>query len=118
MKVIIAGGRTFNTQQHYELLKEVCTEMLSKCTNIEIVSGTARGADSLGENFATEMGYDIKRFPADWNQFGKGAGHIRNKQMADYADALIVFWDEESKGTKSMISLAKKQNLQIKIQIY
>lgn len=118
MKVIVAGGRDFCTYKHYDLLKEVCTRILSKCTNIEIVSGKARGADTLGENFANEMGYQIKEFPADWDQFGKGAGYIRNKQMADYADALIVFWDGKSRGTKNMIDIAKKKGIQIKIQQY
>jgi hypothetical protein len=108
MKIIIAGSRTYND---YELLKRVCDETLSLIT--EIVSGTANGADKLGERYAKEKGYPIKQFPADWNKYGKSAGYIRNKQMAEYADALIAFWDGKSKGTKHMIDLAKLNNLKI-----
>jgi len=115
MKVIIAGGRNFND---YKTLKDVCNKVLKNCTNIEIVSGTAKGADSLGEQYANEMNFKIKRFPADWDKHGRSAGYIRNSEMANYSDALISFWDENSKGTKHMIDLAKKQGLQVKIHTY
>lgn len=111
MKVIIAGSRNFND---YEKLKEVCDFMLSRQTDIEIVSGVARGADLLGERYAKEKGYQIKQFPADWSM-GKQAGYVRNEQMAQYADAVIVFWDGKSKGSEHMINLAKKHNLKVKI---
>ena len=94
MKVIIAGGRTFND---YDLLCKFCNKALSLQTEIEIVSGTANGADKLGEKYANENGYSIKQFPADWDKYGKSAGYIRNEEMAKYADALIAFWDGKSK---------------------
>lgn len=115
MKVIIAGSRNFND---YILLKNNCDILLSITKEtIEIVSGGARGADTLGEKYAHENNLELKIFPADWS-IGKGAGFIRNKQMAEYADALIAFWDGESKGTKMMIDLAKKMNLKVKVVIY
>ena len=114
MKVIIAGSREFND---YDKLCKFCDHILQNQKEIEIVSGTAKGADKLGEKYATEKGYSIKRFPADWN-IGKSAGYLRNKEMAEYADALIAFWDGKSKGTKNMIDLAKKNNLKIKICNY
>lgn len=112
MKIIIAGSRDFND---YETLKKVCDFMLSRQDEVEIVSGTARGADQLGERYAREKGYLIKQFPADWTKDGKRAGYIRNKEMAEYADALIAFWDGKSKGTEHMINLAKKRGLKVKI---
>jgi len=115
IKVIIAGGRKFND---YSLLFDVCNHMLQNQKDVEIVSGTAGGADKLGEKYAKEKGYPLKQFPANWEQFGKGAGYIRNKQMAEYADALICFWDGESKGTGHMIDLAKKQGIKVKIEKY
>lgn len=114
MKVIIAGGRDFND---YDLLKLKCDTILKNQTNIEIVSGTARGADKLGEKYSQEKGYRVKLFPADWN-LGKKAGYIRNEQMAQYADSLIAFWDGQSKGTKHMIDLAKKYNLNVRVINY
>jgi hypothetical protein len=111
MKVIIAGSRDFND---YETLKEICDFMLSRQTDIEIVSGVAKGADLLGERYAKEKGYSIKQFPANWS-IGKQAGYLRNEEMAQYADAAIVFWDGKSKGSEHMINLAKKYNLKVKI---
>lgn len=61
-KVIIAGGRDFD---NYTLLEYVCEELLQGYTNIEIVSGTARGTDKLGEKFAVENEYVLTKFPAD-----------------------------------------------------
>lgn len=114
MKLIIAGGRYFND---YALMKRKCTFLLKNTNSetIEVVSGGATGADSLGERFAKENNYSIKRFPADWNMHGKAAGPIRNKQMAEYGTHLIAFWDGKSRGTKGMIELAKKHNLKIRI---
>lgn len=115
MKLIIAGGRNFTD---YKKLKQICDHFLQNQTKIEIVSGTARGADRLGERYAKEKGYKLIKFPADWNKYGKAAGPKRNQQMANYADALIAFWDEKSRGTKNMIELAKAVNLKIRVFKY
>ena len=116
MKIIIAGGRGYNC---YTTLKNVCDLVISdrqlKPNDIEIVSGGAKGADTLGEQYAKENNYPLKKFPADWELHGKSAGYIRNKQMAEYGDILIAFWDGESKGTKHMIDLAHDRNLDIVI---
>ena len=113
MKVIIAGSRAF---QDYELLKSTCDKMLEHVQDVEIVSGTANGADKLGEKYAAENGFPVKQFPADWANLGKRAGFVRNSQMAEYADALIAFWDGKSKGTKMMIEIAQKEGLLIKVE--
>jgi hypothetical protein len=112
MKVIIAGSRNF---VDYKLLCETCDYMLQNKTDIEIVSGRAKGADLLGEKYAKERGHKIKEFPAAWDAYGKSAGYIRNEEMAKYADAAIVFWDGNSKGSKHMINLAEKYNLRLKV---
>lgn len=112
MRVIIAGSRSFND---YALLVNTCDSILDAVDGIKIVSGTANGADKLGEKYALEKGHQIKRFPADWAKNGKSAGYIRNEEMAKYADMLIAFWDDKSRGTMHMINLAKKYNLEIKI---
>ncbi len=111
MKIIIAGSRTFTD---YKKLTEVCNHILQDQTNIEIVSGAYyKGADKLGEQYAKEKGYKLTQFPADWKSYGRAAGPLRNEQMANYADALIAFWDGKSKGTKHMIEQSKSYNLKI-----
>ena len=113
-RVIIAGTRDFSD---YQLLHDKCDAILSskrQDSNIVIVSGTARGADRLGERYARERGYEIRQFPADWLNDEKKAGPIRNAKMADNADALIAFWDGQSRGTKNMIEVAKRKGLVIR----
>ena len=110
MITIIAGSRTCND---YNIL-------LSAISSIDwipstIISGTARGADKLGERWALENNIQLVRFPAQWNKYSKRAGFIRNEDMAKKADALIAIWDGYSSGTKSMIELAKKYKLVIYI---
>lgn len=98
MKVIIAGSREFN---NYQLLAETMANL-----NIEIdtiVCGCAKGADSLGRDWAHNHNIPVVEFPAEWNIYGKAAGFIRNQKMGDYADYLVAFWDKKSKGTKDMI---------------
>lgn len=117
-KVIIAGSRGFS---NYKLLKEKCNEYLRekrKEYNIIIISGGARGADTLGEKYAQDEGFSLEVFPANWNKFGKSAGFIRNEQMAEIADALIVFWDGKSHGTKHMIEIMENKKLLVRVVNY
>lgn len=82
MKVIVAGSRGFN---NYKLLKETLDSLINQYADISIVSGTARGADMMGERYANENGLQIHRFKPDWS-IGKKAGYLRNKDMAEFAD--------------------------------
>lgn len=109
MKCIIAGSRTATIEQVIEAL-ETCP-FTSEIT--EVVSGGARGADSYGELIAEEFNTPVKRFLAEWEKYGRGAGHIRNQQMAEYAESLIAIWDGNSPGTSNMIEQAKKKGLKV-----
>lgn len=122
LRIIIAGSRDFND---YELLKREVLNIVKYDNRpkeyVKIVSGCARGADTLGERFAKEFGLEVNRFPADWDNLGKRAGYVRNAEMAKFAVAdgnyglLIAFWDGKSKGTKHMIDLAEKKGLEVHI---
>ena len=120
-RVIVAGGVHFND---YETLKNTLDDYSSNSSKeeIEIVSGHAKGADSLGERYAEEKGIRCTVFPADWKRYGRAAGPIRNKQMLEYATeqeaGLIAFWNGESKGTKNMISIAEKAGIEVKTVRY
>ena len=114
-RVIVAGGRDFND---YELLRSKLDYYLSNLDDISIVSGGARGADRLGENYAIEKGLKLVMFPADWINEGKQAGYLRNERMAEYATHLIAFWDGKSRGTLDMINKAKQKGLKIRIIKY
>lgn len=115
-RVIIAGGRKFDD---YSLLEKTMNNLLSNIkADIVVVCGMAQGADRLGEKYAKSKGYQINYYPAQWNLYDKQAGYLRNEQMAKNADALVAFWDGQSRGTKHMISLACKHNLKIRIKRY
>jgi predicted Rossmann fold nucleotide-binding protein DprA/Smf involved in DNA uptake len=117
-KVIIAGSRGFS---NYKLLREQCNKFLRekrKTNNIVVVSGHARGADTLGEKYAQDEGFALEIYPAQWDKFGKRAGYRRNEQMAEVADALIAFWDGSSRGTKHMIDIMNEKNLLVRVVEY
>lgn len=100
MKCVIAGSRDITD---YNLLLLAIEISRSSWLFSEIVSGKAPGVDTLGERYAEENEISLKEFPADWNRYGRAAGHLRNQQMAKYADFAIILWDGKSAGTKSMI---------------
>lgn len=113
MKTIIAGSRGFADYKYMY-------EQLDNCPwNItEVVSGTAKGADQRGERWAGHKNIPVTKFPAKWDEYGKGAGYVRNLEMAEYADALIAFWDGESRGTNHMIEIAVDLGLYVKVVKY
>jgi hypothetical protein len=112
-RVIISGSRDFDD---YDTLEVACDDLLHKIDVECILSGCARGADKLGETYATNRGYPVEPWPADWDTHGKSAGYKRNADMAANADMLIAFWDGQSKGTKHMIDLANKEGLAVFVQ--
>lgn len=111
MKVIIAGGREITD---YELLLKAVLNAGFDIT--AVVSGGAKGADSLGERFAEETGLELFKFPAHWEEYGRAAGPIRNETMAKFGDALIALWDGKSRGTKNMIDRATAHGLKIHVE--
>lgn len=104
MKIIIAGGRDFSNR---DMLHSYMSLIPPWVAIDEIVSGGAKGADALGEEWAKLNGKPCKVFPAEWNRLGKRAGPIRNAEMSVYANGLIAFWDGKSKGTSHMIEMMK-----------
>lgn len=121
-RIIVAGSRGYND---YKQLESVLQKFINENPNrrFVIISGTANGADKLGERFGTEHGIEVRRFPAEWNKYGKRAGYLRNLQMLEYAmkadgeAVLMAFWDGKSKGTKHMITSAKKAGITVNVII-
>ena len=114
--MIIAGGRDFN---NYAGLSATMDKLLKNINDdIEVVCGMAKGADRLGEQYAKENSYRVIYMPADWDADGKAAGYKRNIRMAEYANALVAFWDGQSSGTKHMIETAQKMRLDVRVVRY
>lgn len=112
MRLIVAGSRGFDD---YKLLEQVLDEYVKakqpQPESITVISGTARGADQLGERWAKSRGYLVTQVRAQWGFFGRAAGPIRNEQMARMATDCVLFWDGKSPGTQSMLHLATQYKL-------
>ena len=112
MKVAVVGSRSFND---YEKLKQT----LDQTPDITgIISGGAKGADSLAEQWAREKGIETVVYKPDWAKYGRGAGVVRNRLIIEDCDYCIAFWDGESKGTKSSIDHCKKLNKRLLVVRY
>jgi hypothetical protein len=114
-RVIVAGSRDFND---YNLLQATLDKLLSNKKKVIIISGTTRGADRLGEQYAKERGFAMVQFHAQWDIYGKRAGYLRNEEMAQNANACVCFWDGVSRGTSHMIDLAKRYSLDTRVIKY
>lgn len=113
LKVVIAGSRNITD---YGRLKEVMCEFRAELRlrvgglEIEIVSGGARGVDTLAFHYAKENGLQFHEFKPDYARYSRGAPFKRNTEMAIFGDVLVVLWDGQSRGTQHMIAQMQKQN--------
>jgi len=105
MKLIVAGGRSYS----FSAGDFARLDAIEGVT--EVVSGCARGVDRAGEAWAEGKGIPIRRFPPECNRYGKGAGVVRNREMAAYADAVALF--PGKRGTESMYKEARKAGIVI-----
>jgi len=109
VRVIIAGSRDATPEDVRRALQACKWAHLVTV----VVSGTAAGADQEGERWAHERGLSVERYPADWKTFGKRAGPLRNRTMAESAEGLIAVWDGRSRGTQNMIEEARERGLKL-----
>ena len=111
MVIGVVGGRDFN---NYQLLSEV----LGAYPVSKIVSGGARGADSLGEKYARENNIEVDVYRPDWDKYGKSAGFLRNTTIVENSEIIIAFWDGKSHGTKDTINKCKKNGKEVIVISY
>lgn len=110
MKLAVIGSREF---QDYVLLKSTLDPVLERID--VIVSGGARGADSLADRYAKENGISLCVMKPDWNKYGRAAGILRNKDIIENCDEAIAFWNGKSSGTKNSIDTCKKMGKRCKV---
>lgn len=112
-RVLVCGSRTFNNAT----VLNTVLDGINLTSDILIIQGGARGADHLAGEWATAKGVPMLVFAANWNQYGKRAGFIRNSEMLNEGkpDVVWAFVDKplaESKGTKMMVDIARKASVQ------
>ena len=107
MKVIIAVSRTIDKKYIKDIVSAIKDSKFDIST---VISGTAKGVDTIGEYYAKALNIPVIRMPADWNKYGKSAGYLRNVEMAEIADAAILIWDCKSRGTMHMLNIMEERN--------
>ncbi len=115
MHIIIAGSRGWTDTDLLCSTLDTFIEPLLEDGPITIISGTARGADTMGERWAESRDIPILRMPADWKTHGRRAGYLRNEQMAAIADHVFVFWDGISRGSQHMIDIATRMDIPVDV---
>ncbi len=115
--IVIAGGRGFDDYDYLQHCMDAVKYLYSD-HEITVVSGGARGADTLAEQWAGEQHLVFNEMNADWERFGKRAGLLRNHDMAKIGNVLCAFWDGKTRGTRNMIGEAMKEGLEIHIFRY
>ncbi len=106
MKIAIIGSRSITVKAIERYLPD---------GDIEIVSGGAKGVDSCAADYARKNGITLTEILPSYEKYGRAAPIIRNKQIVDYADQVIAFWDGYSKGTLSVIKYCEKNKTPCKI---
>ena len=107
-RVIIAGSRKngFSRKDIYDTLDHYLGNQ-----DIIVVSGGARGVDSIGEDWALHRNKPYEVYNADWELYGRSAGYRRNVDMADISDECYVFISGDSRGSQHMVDIAEKKGL-------
>ena len=105
MKIAVIGSRN--------LAPTDIGRYISSCE--EIVTGGAVGVDTCAEEYAKKNKIRFTVFYPDYKRYGRAAPILRNRQIVDYADEIVAFWDGESKGTLSVIQYAAKMGKACKV---
>ena len=108
MKLAIIGSRNLQINNIEQYITDDITE---------IVSGGAKGIDSCARDFALSKGIALKEFLPDYKKYGRAAPIVRNKEIVNYSDTVLAFWDGKSHGTKNVIDYCKNNNKPIRIVI-
>ena len=116
-KVCVVGGREFKLRNYaYIKIKQYLLD--NEIYDPSFICGKARGADTVGEEFAYDHGHDFLEFPPDYSRYGRRAPLVRNTEMANITDHVIAFWDGESRGTKHMINASRKLGKKVVVYGY
>ncbi len=115
-RIVVAGCRDYENYAQAKTFIDLCICNIREKYTLIFVSGGCRGADEIGERYAYENGYEIERYPAERETYGKSAGPRRNRKMAEIADYVICFWNGKSRGTKNMIDCALELHKPVRVK--
>ena len=108
MKIAVIGSRSITALELDPYIPEGTTE---------IVSGGAKGVDTLAKEYARRNGIALTEFLPEYARYGKAAPLKRNIAIIEYADSVIAFWDGKSKGTKYVIDRCHEKGIPVEVHI-
>lgn len=111
--IAVVGSRDW---QNVKMVTDVIAQVVDEHT--VIVSGGARGVDTIAVNHADKLGVKTVMLPAQWGKYGRNAGMIRNAEMLSAVSQVVAFWDGQSVGTKDMIDRAVKAKHVTSVVVY
>jgi DNA recombination-mediator protein A len=111
-KIGIVGSRNISSQTA-ELVREYIRNLTD--ADLEIISGSARGVDSVAANEATLLNIKVTEFVPEYFEYGRIAPLIRNDRIVDASDKIVAFWDGQSKGTKYTIKRARHRGKPVEV---
>lgn len=112
-RILVAGSRGLHpTLAEFDDALALLRNGSHEHEKFVVINGTAQGVDTAGQKWGLARKHEIEEYPADWGQYGKSAGYIRNKQMVDSGvDFGIIFWDGESRGTANTMKLLREAHV-------
>lgn len=120
LRVLVCGGRDYKDYDKFnKFMFDFCEDRglhedeYKMPNGITIIHGAAKGADSLADQWAVVNWVPFEEYPADWEKYGRSAGHIRNQQMLDEGKPDVVIAFPGGRGTANMIERARKAGVEV-----
>lgn len=116
MRLAVVGSRDYPLESYWVVRYEVQLVGVRVDWDLELVSGGARGVDSMAEQVAQDFAVPITVHKADWKRYGRAAGHRRNALIVADADEMLAFYaGAETPGTASAIRLAREKGIPVSV---
>jgi len=109
MRICICGGRDLD---NYAYVRWSLNHLINTASRPTIITGGARGTDTLAIHWADEYHLETEVYPANWQKYGRSAGYIRNEQMLDTGLDLVIAFPG-GKGTAMMVDIAKRAGVEV-----
>lgn len=113
MRVVVAGSRDGVSEK---LVRDTIVDILKKHPGVTVVTGGARGVDTIAHIHAKSLGATTEVYPADWTRYGNSAGFVRNELMVNLPDVVLVvciYPGYRTSGTSHTASLARRKNIEV-----
>lgn len=111
-RLLVTGSRNFDDRKKMSRAFKRVLEKFGYTDDLTLISGGARGADSLAESIFRNWGFNVEVHKAEWDRYGKRAGHIRNSEMVKSgADICVAFPIGESRGTRNCMDQVRKAGI-------